>query len=319
VSAQIDWAVGASDPNSPVPLRGHAMAFHEARGRAVVVAGLTDPFMGTPSTQFFEFDGVQWSAGSMPPGFAGRWRTAMAFDAVSQSLILFGGDDPTTGFLADTWSMSAAGVWTLLAPATVPPARVGHTMVFDSVRGVIVMFGGDGGAGGFLNDTWEWNGTNWTAGPAAPAGLLPRVQHASAFDRAFGVTIVAGGIGGGPPPLALADTWSFDGVAWTLQPATIPSGRANATMAFDRVRRRTVLFGGDPLGAGPTSDTFDLVGATLATAAWTQRFPVTTTPRHWARTRPGSRATSSWSVARPAASSPRTRCSWSRRPRRRSS
>lgn len=39
----------------------------------------------------------------------------------------------------------------------VPSERYGHAMAYDSVRGVSVLFGGFNG--GYLGETWEWNGT----------------------------------------------------------------------------------------------------------------------------------------------------------------
>lgn len=268
--AQIDWTITPPSANSPVPMRGHASALHEGRSTAVVVGGLVDPFMSTPSTQFFEFDGVTWKSGNMPPTFAGRWRTAMAYHPGTGSLILFGGD-AAGNITNDTWALSSAGVWSQLTPATSPRPREGHTMVLDAARGVIVMFGGRS-IGAPLNETWEWNGTNWVlvAATTPPPG---RFYHSAAFDRTWGRTVVYGGVAAGPA--LLNDTWTYDGVAWTLQPAALPAARIESTMAFDRVRRRVVLFGG--VTTGFNNDTFDLVGATPGTAVWTPR-PTATLP-----------------------------------------
>jgi hypothetical protein len=34
-------------------------------------------------------------------------------------------------------------------------------MAYDAAAGTVVMFGGDG-LNGALNDTWTWNGSDWT-------------------------------------------------------------------------------------------------------------------------------------------------------------
>lgn len=48
-------------------------------------------------------------------------------------------------------------------PASTPPARAFHGMVYDSERGVVLLHGGNP-APGFQNftDTWAWDGTRWT-------------------------------------------------------------------------------------------------------------------------------------------------------------
>jgi hypothetical protein len=47
------------------------------------------------------------------------------------------------------------------------------------------------------------------------------------------------------------DTWTYDGTTWTLHtPATHPSGRINARMAYDPRRQRVVLFSGQQVGPG---------------------------------------------------------------------
>jgi hypothetical protein len=44
---------------------------------------------------------------------------------------------------------------------TGPAARSFQLTSHDSDRGENVLFGGQV-TGGFLNDTWEWDGTEWT-------------------------------------------------------------------------------------------------------------------------------------------------------------
>ena len=66
------------------------------------------------------------------------------------------------------------------------------------------------------------------------------------------------------------ETWTWDGTDWTLQsPATAPSPRSGAAMAYDVARHRAVLYGGYTLsGFGVSSETWEWDGAT-----WTQRMP----------------------------------------------
>jgi hypothetical protein len=51
--------------------------------------------------------------------------------------------------------------WTQLSPANSPSARYGSSMAYDPATGQMLLFGGSS-SGGELNDTWDWDGTNWT-------------------------------------------------------------------------------------------------------------------------------------------------------------
>ncbi len=62
-------------------------------------------------------------------------------------------------------------------------------MVYDSARGVTVLYGGQSTSGG--DDTWEWNGSAWTQ--LAISGPGQRFFHSMAFDTARGVTVFFGG------------------------------------------------------------------------------------------------------------------------------
>ncbi len=83
--------------------------------------------------------------------------------------------------------------WTLRATDG-PTARMAHAVVYDSARGVTVLFGGWHWVPSHLEDlgdTWEWDGNTWTQ--RATDGPSPRHDHAMAYDSARGVTVLYGG------------------------------------------------------------------------------------------------------------------------------
>ena len=51
--------------------------------------------------------------------------------------------------------------WTQKLPASSPSGRKGQAMAYDSAHGQVVLFGGYDNRNRF-NDTWVWDGTNWT-------------------------------------------------------------------------------------------------------------------------------------------------------------
>ncbi|PDV99609.1 Kelch repeat-containing protein [Candidatus Chloroploca asiatica] len=121
------------------------------------------------------------------------------------------------------------------------PSRYSHAMVYDAARQRIVLFGGNSG-GGVLNDTWEWDGTNWLR--ITPAVSPPaRHSHAMAYDAARQRVVLFGGFVSSMN--YLNDTWEWDGTNWTQRfPVDSPSARSDHDMAYDSARQRTVLYGG---------------------------------------------------------------------------
>ena len=182
--------------------------------------------------------------------------------------LLFGGFDSTSATMAslgDTWTYNAAtNGWTQLQPATSPLARDSHMMAYDQSRNVTVLFGGWDTNGNELNDTWEWNGTNWNLITPSGSGPVARHDGAMVFDSARGTCILWGGsdftLG-----FDYADTWEWNGTSWTqLNTPAWPLARSGHSMAYDVARARTVMFGGWDANGTPLGDTWEFNGTTWA-------------------------------------------------------
>ena len=120
--------------------------------------------------------------------------------------------------------------------------RWGHALAFDIVNNVTVLFGGNTGAT-VIQDTWEWDGADWTlvSGGGPPA----REDHAMAYDFSlpgFEVVVLYGGsdISGNP----LGDTWEWNGVAWIQRTVGGTGLRTRHAMVFDNSQGVVVLYGG---------------------------------------------------------------------------
>ena len=165
----------------------------------------------------WEFDGTRWTklATVSPPA---RQAFAMVFDERRGRTVAFGGSgssspgQPPQRF-DDTWEYDGI-TWTRSQTSTAPSARVSPGAVYDSKRGVVIIFGGLG-ADGFLGDTWSWNGTEWTrldnGGPGKPD---PRAMGYLAYDRKRDRIVLFGGRKGWPDG-DLNDTWEWNGSTWT--------------------------------------------------------------------------------------------------------
>lgn len=116
-------------------------------------------------------------------------------------------------------------------------------------------------------------GSPWSQGPIA--GPSPRTFATATYDSARGRVVLFGGYNGGT---YFGDTWEWaaagpgGGGAWTLRASTGPTARFFAGLAYDSVRGKTVLFGGQGFSS-VSNQTWEWDGT-----AWTQMFPAVSPP-----------------------------------------
>ncbi len=139
-----------------------------------------------------------------------------------------------------------------------PSARIGHSMIFDSGRGQVVMFGGTSAAKLFT-DTWEWDGDFWTQ--MADMGVGPRKDFGMAYDPLKKQTIL---FGGETDTNKLGDTWSWDGNDWTQLSNSGPAPRSGHSLVYNSSSQKIFLFGGETDPA-VMNDSWEFDGA-----EWTQ-------------------------------------------------
>jgi len=102
------------------------------------------------------------------------------------------------------------------------------------------MFGGVNSSGA-LDDTWTWNGTDWTQ--MAPA-VSPAARYGSgfAYDIAGGQTVLFGGTN---LSSNYGDTWAWTGSNWFQEGGNnAPTPRFYTTMDYDASLGEMVMFAG---------------------------------------------------------------------------
>ena len=118
-------------------------------------------------------------------------------------------------------------------------------MAFDEANGVVVLFGGRGASrnpADLLNDTWVWDGTEWTQMNPTTSPTA-RWGHAMVYDKANGYVLLYGGSIG--PNNPVGDTWIWDGGDWTrVYPTHTPGGLWGHMMAFDEDEGKTYIMSG---------------------------------------------------------------------------
>ena len=233
-------ACGSDGPMGPTVGTGpsapsfHAMAYDAESDRVILFGGRGDPNKGTWA---YDHDTNSWT--NMNPATSPDPRPfaisdhAMAYDAQSDRVILFGGFSGTRSnpiHYDDTWAYDFnTNTWTNMNPTSSPTTRHAHRMVYDAQSDRIILFGGIKDAFDFSNqnyydETWAYDfDTNaWTQQSPSPKPL-PGGCFVLAYDAESGRVILFGGERG---PTLYDDTWAYDfnTNAWTIMnPATRPS------------------------------------------------------------------------------------------------
>src|SRR4030095_10279033 len=144
--------------------------FHKATGKVLAFGGrgFHHPVVLGDTLQL---SGSSWMQSTPAVSPALRYGSGIAYDAVRQRSVLFGGASTPggafPGFSNETWEWDGLA-WQQQLPVTAPSARLAPALAYDPKRGRTVLFGGQDM--GEHDDTWEGDGTNWQQGtnPHAP-------------------------------------------------------------------------------------------------------------------------------------------------------
>jgi hypothetical protein len=162
------------------------------------------------------------------PAARGMNGTPGVYDSTSNRMIIFGGRDGSGENLNDVWVLENANglggtpQWVELIPngaAGSPPARSGHSTVYDSVSNRVIVFGGCGGdCLPVLNDVWVLTNANGLGGTPAwtqvqvAGGPAARTNAAVTYDSTEQLLIVFGGQDGSANPCStFSDVWTLAG------------------------------------------------------------------------------------------------------------
>lgn len=138
----------------------------------------------------------------------------LVYDDTNRELLLWGGHMSTfedrqiqsAGYGDDLWSYDyLQNTWQVTEQNNKPRARYWHQADFFNGRGMMAVFGGDGGQG-FLDDTWlfdvtqnSWQRVNTRQAPT------PRVNAATTYDSTNQLAILFGGLE--EDMTDMGDTW----------------------------------------------------------------------------------------------------------------
>lgn len=237
-----------SPASSPSATTTPGLAFDDERNELILFGGANAS--GTVLNETWGWKGSTWTKKTpahSPPPYAA---VQMAYDAARKQIVIFGASPAIGGVPTDaTWIWNGTD-WTEASPAHRPSARFANSLTYDAARAKIVCFGGTDNVSATKakDDTWTWDGTDWTleAPAAKPSG---RALHSSTYDSTRGLVLVWGGV-------SQRDTWAWDGVTWTQLSAFGPPSRWFPGFSYNPDLRESVLVGGSILGLITFSDTW---------------------------------------------------------------
>ncbi|MGI8552853.1 MAG: Kelch repeat-containing protein, partial [Dehalococcoidia bacterium] len=169
-----------------------------------------------------------------------RSSAALAYDAATGSVILFGGCNgsvcSTSADMNDTWLWNGS-TWAQQFPPVSPPPRYEASIAYDAAKQRVVLFGGSSCSSSApctsLNDTWTWNGSTWAQQSPASSPSV-RYGASTTYDSATSNVLLIGGFSCPSSTTCsyLGDTWIWDGATWTQQrPLGSPTSRRDAGIA----------------------------------------------------------------------------------------
>lgn len=186
-----------------------------------------------------------------------RHLARMVFDEKNGEAVLFGGRgvvDTATGVahsIDETWLLQNSR-WSQRFPAVHPGPRAAHSMVYDSKRGRIILFGGfndptePNALASFYGDTWIYQDGTWTQVESATSPSA-RYNSGMAYDSDRDRVVLFGGVAyqaDNKTTETLFDTWEFDGTTWTKTGESSAGPKvAKPVMAFDPSRKQMLLLG----------------------------------------------------------------------------
>jgi len=196
---------------APPARAGADLVYDEYAGAAVLFGGGTgNGSIVFNDTWWFNTTSSNWELLNTSVAPSPRWGAAATYDAVNDSVLLFGGVTSSGSTLNDTWILHGANParlkWTQVPTSVAPPARGFATLVWDNVARYAVLFGGSPSYNVFLGDMWIFYQGNWTRITPAPIPSA-RASAVSVFDPSNFAVILFGG----ESQKFLNDTWE-----WTL-------------------------------------------------------------------------------------------------------
>ena len=235
--------------SNPGFIAHHSMVYDSFHRKIICFGGLSESSDTLNETWIFDCDTNEWVEVFPPTSPAARSDPSMYYDVINGKIVLFGGyGGDSLSYLDDLWIFDVtANSWTEKQPSSSPPASYGHNMIYDSVNGQGILFGGRT-SGGVHNDIWTYHYINnsWTI-QEQPLKPTTRYWHTMLFDPINNQVVVFGGRQSQffTSPV-LKDTWSYhpEENNWIEYNSSQVPPSSSSRFIYDSINQKALLFGG---------------------------------------------------------------------------
>jgi hypothetical protein len=238
--------------------------------KAASLAALVLGLAGSATAQV-----APWTQLTLTVNPATRERPATATDG--NVLYLYGGQNgTTTSTYANLMAFDGTSWTTVSATGTACGARAGAVMAWDSARGKLVVFSGQGAAGvwgTFDTTTWEWDSAGgWVQKFPATVPDSRWLVGGAAYVPGVGVVFHGGNaktVPSGSTTYLSNETWAWDGTNWNLLTNTGPAVQ-NGALVYRSANHDLIYFGGTAVAGGPSVATtyrYDVASNTWSSIA----------------------------------------------------
>jgi len=223
-------------PVSPPARLLAAAAYDPLRDRVILFGGRD---VANDIYDTWEFDGTTWKQTQATTAGPQIRDPFMTYDAARKEVILLG----TTVKNDSEMYRYVNSAWEKLNPAHIPPCVLLASMTYDSAKSRIVLENGVCGTGATPQETWIWDGTDWTkkdvkVKPEQVTGV------AMAYDPTRDEVLLFGGVA--VDGLVQGGAFRFHDDDWSAVTEELlqPGPRSLFVFERDPVRNVTWLFGG---------------------------------------------------------------------------
>ncbi|MCU0655077.1 MAG: hypothetical protein MUF64_07260, partial [Polyangiaceae bacterium] len=261
-----------SPAHAPSPRNGFGMAYDVKRKVTVLFGGSLPKDESRPkddnpmSDETWLWDGNDWTLASPAVHPPPSKLLGMAYDRQRHVTVM------STGFYLDSnnveqvqqlaWEWDGATWKSHTIPSGLKKQQ--GAAAWDPKRNAVMFDGGDD-TQKLSNSTLWWDGQSWSSGTPLPT---PHGAHMLAADLDRSVVFHYGGFED-PPSAKVSISREWNNITWATLPIRSPAARSNGSMAYDRMRKRFVLFGGFRPGPPdfPSDETWEY---DPATQHWTE-------------------------------------------------
>jgi len=169
---------------TPMARQFPILAYDEGRQKMFLFDG--PQYSNYPATlsAFWEWDPISagWALRDPNDSIDYGYSIYVAYDSIRKREVLLTDAYSNANGNYETWEIDAKGpTFYVRAVPNTPSSRYSATMVFDSARGVMVLFGGSTG-NGYTDETWEYKVAGWGNGEGCNAAFATSCASGNCVD-----------------------------------------------------------------------------------------------------------------------------------------